>query len=131
MPLPVITVAQMREWEKVTWASGQTEEAVIRLAGQAVARQVEQLTRSGSVILVLAGKGHNGDDAELAAESIADRQVAVLRAIDPEKTAKELKEKLRRSPALIVDGLFGIGLNRPLAVSWIKLLQQINQAGRA
>ena len=30
MPVPVINVAQMREWEKATWAGGQTEAEVIR-----------------------------------------------------------------------------------------------------
>lgn len=45
MPVPVISVAQMREWEKATWASGQTEEAVMRRAGQAVARAAEKIAR--------------------------------------------------------------------------------------
>jgi len=35
-----------------------------------------------------------------------------------------------RPPALIIDGLFGIGLNRGLGLDWIKLIQQINQSGR-
>ncbi len=30
-------------------------------------------------------------------------------------------------PTLIVDGLFGIGLNRPLEAPWIKLIEKINQ----
>ncbi|HTD86207.1 MAG TPA: NAD(P)H-hydrate dehydratase, partial [Candidatus Binatia bacterium] len=30
---------------------------------------------------------------------------------------------------LIVDGLFGIGLNRPLANNWIALIQEINKSG--
>ena len=129
MPVPVISVAQMREWEKATWASGQSEEAVMRLAGQAVARRAEQLTQPGGFILVLSGKGHNGDDARLAAESISGRETRVLRAIDPETIGAELAPLLARRPALIIDGLFGIGLNRPLAAAWIKLIQQVNQSG--
>jgi len=50
---------------------GQTEEAVIRQAGQAIARKAEQLTRPGDSILVLAGRGHNGDDACVAGESLS------------------------------------------------------------
>src|SRR5438093_1106589 len=34
MPLPVLNIAQMREWEKATWASGQTEGEVIRRVGK-------------------------------------------------------------------------------------------------
>src|SRR6185436_914333 len=33
---------------------------------------------------------------------------------------------LARRPALIVDGLFGIGLNRPLSPGWIQLIDEIN-----
>jgi NAD(P)H-hydrate epimerase len=126
MPVPVISVAQMREWEKVTWASGQTEEAVMRRAGEAVARQAERMTQSGERILVLAGKGHNGDDARFAAEHIKDRQVEVVRVADPDDIVSEIARLTAAKPALIIDGLFGIGLNRALALPWIRLIQRIN-----
>src|SRR5687768_2076168 len=125
MPVPVISVAQMREWEKVTWASGQNEEAVMRRAGEAVARQAERMTKPGERIVVLAGKGHNGDDARLARESIRQREVKLLRVFDAEIVAKQLPELLAPKPALIIDGLFGIGLNRPLARPWLQLIQKL------
>jgi NAD(P)H-hydrate epimerase len=126
MPVPVISVAQMREWEKVTWASGQTEEAVMRRAGEAVARQAERMTKSGDVILVFAGKGHNGDDARFAAEYMRERQVEIVRVTDPEAVTAAIPKYTARNPALVIDGLFGIGLNRPLARAWMKLIQRIN-----
>jgi NAD(P)H-hydrate epimerase len=131
MPLPVISVAQMREWEKATWASGQSEEFVMRQAGQAVARRAEQLTRPGDLILVLAGKGHNGDDARYAAEYLTKREARVLSVTDPDEAMDELTPLLARQPALVIDGLFGIGLNRPLSSPWLKLIQQLNQSGLA
>jgi NAD(P)H-hydrate epimerase len=130
MPLPVITVAQMREWEKVTWATGQTEEIVIGKAGQAVARCAEQLTKAGDYILVFAGKGHNGDDAIKASEAILNREVKLIHVVDPDLVTSQLPGLLGKKPALIIDGLFGIGLNRPLGFSWVKLLQAINSSGR-
>jgi ADP-dependent NAD(P)H-hydrate dehydratase / NAD(P)H-hydrate epimerase len=130
MAIPVISVAQMREWEKATWASGQTEEAVMGLAGQALARRAEQLTREGDLILVFAGKGHNGDDAQHASQYITGRELHLFRVFDPEATAKAMVPFLARHPALLIDGLFGIGLNRPLATAWTKLIQQINQSNR-
>ena len=57
MPIPVITVAQMREWEKATWATGQTEAEVIRRVGKRIAKRVRKFTRSSDAILVLAGRG--------------------------------------------------------------------------
>ena len=46
MPIPVISIAQMREWEAATWATGQTEAEVIRRAGKRVARRARKLTRA-------------------------------------------------------------------------------------
>ncbi len=126
MPVPVISVAQMREWEKVTWASGQSEGAVMRRAGDAVARQAERMTKRGERIIVLAGKGHNGDDARFAAEATRERQVQVVRVLDPELVAAEIPNLITPDAALFIDGLFGIGLNRPLARPWIGLFQKIN-----
>ncbi len=129
MPVPVITVAQMREWEKVTWASGVKEDDVMRRAGQAVARVAERLTRPGELVVFLAGKGHNGDDAAYGCEFISNRQRELVRVVDPEAGVKELESQLKRHPALLVDGLFGIGLNRALSGGWMGLIERINQSG--
>ncbi len=129
MPIPVISVAQMREWEKATWAAGVKVEAVMRKAGAAVARLAERLTRLDDSILILAGKGHNGDDAVFAAEFISGRRCKLVRVIDPEASSTDIVEHLRQEPSLIVDGLFGIGLNRPLSQAWMKLIEQINDTG--
>jgi hydroxyethylthiazole kinase-like uncharacterized protein yjeF len=130
MPIPVLTVAHVRQWEKATWASGAREETVMRRAGQAVARAAESLTRSDDFVLFLAGKGHNGDDTSFAAEYITGRRKELVRVTEPDVTERELKPLLARRPALIVDGLFGIGLNRPLSAAWGKLIDLINSAGR-
>ena len=128
MPMPVLTVAQMRQWEKETWAAGVREETVMRRAGQAVARAAESLTRSDDLVLLLAGKGHNGDDTAFAAEYIAGRRKELLRVTEPELAEREVEPLLARRPALIVDGLFGIGMNRPLSASWSRLIERINAA---
>ena len=85
MPVPVINIAQMREWESATWAAGQTEAEVIRRVGKKIARRARKLTRSDDLILILAGKGHNGDDARAAAEHLDSRRVELL---DVDRAAK-------------------------------------------
>jgi NAD(P)H-hydrate epimerase len=130
MPIPVLTVAQMRQWEKATWVAGAREETVMRRAGQAVARAAESLTRSDDFVLFLAGKGHNGDDTAFAAEYITERRKELLRAAEPEFAERDLEPLLARRPALIIDGLFGIGLNRPLSPAWSGLIELINHADR-
>ena len=128
MPIPVVSVAHMREWEKVTWASGIKEDAVMRRAGVALARLAEQFTRPDDLILFLAGKGHNGDDAAYGFDFIAQRRRELVRVIDPAIAGKEITAHLQRQPALLVDGLFGIGLNRALSGAWLRLIEKINQS---
>ena len=113
----------MREWERTTWATGVSEASVLRRAGQAVARCVRRLTRPGAELLVLAGKGHNGDDARFAAEDLADRPVRLVNVTDPHAAVAEVRNF---AGALIVDGLFGIGLSRPLVGDWLRLVQALN-----
>ena len=150
MPVPVISIAQMREWESATWATGQTEAEVIRRVGKKIARRARKLTRSDDLILILAGKGHNGDDAHAAAEHLENRRVAIIDATDPEaalveflrrtgvapvsnqkeipaQAEKEIGDRRDACPTLIIDGLFGIGLNRPLDDGWKKFIAAINE----
>jgi NAD(P)H-hydrate epimerase len=128
MALPVISVAQMRQWENESWAAGQTEGEVIRQVGRAVASRARSLTRAGQAILILAGKGHNGEDARAAREHLPDRRVELLDVCDPASDLPRLEELLSLKPSLIIDGLFGIGLNRPLDAAWVNLIQRLNAA---
>ncbi len=129
MALPVLDLAQMRAWEQATWAAGIQEQDVIGQAGKSVANILRGFTQCGDRVLVVAGKGHNGDDAQRAAEQLTDRAVDCWRIADPAMDAAELGRRLQPRPQWIVDGLFGIGLNRPLAPEWVQLIEQINQTG--
>jgi len=128
MSLPVLNIAQMREWEKATWATGQTEAEVIRRVGRCVARFGLRLTRAGGRVVILAGNGNNGGDARCAREYSSERRVDVLEVKEPQAALPKLEALLSSRPALIVDGLFGIGLNRPLDSEWVALIQRVNEA---
>ena len=129
MSVPVISVAQMRAWENATWQTGQTEAAVIQLVGQAVARRALELTAPGQSITLLAGKGHNGDDTRAAINHLPDRRVDLLEVASPADDFLKLEAALHRKPSLIVDGLFGVGLNRSLDESWRRFIARINASG--
>src|SRR5881398_1486548 len=128
MPVPVISVAQMRDWEKATWAAGRTSAQVISRVGHIVTSRAKQLTRPGDLILILAGKGHNGDDARQTGQNLSDREVTLLNLANPETALKEFNSLLSLPPVLIIDGLFGIGLNRPLEGAWVKLIDKVNRS---
>jgi NAD(P)H-hydrate epimerase len=128
MGLPVISIAQMREWEKATWASGQTEAEVIRRVGKAVAQRAMTLTKPGDLILILAGKGNNGEDARCARRHLEGLRVNVLEVKEPAIELRQLEGELSLQPALIIDGLFGIGINRRLSPEWVRFIERINEA---
>jgi NAD(P)H-hydrate epimerase len=127
MSIPVISIAQMREWEKASWAAGKSETDVIRRVGKILAQNALRLTNPGDAILILAGKGHNGDDARYAREHLMDRHVQVLEIKDPVADLPKL-DALSSNPALVMDGLFGIGINRPLDADWVKFIERLNAA---
>ena len=128
MPVPVVNLAQMREWESATWAAGQTEAEVIRRVGEKIAGRALRMSHSGDALLILAGKGHNGDDARAAREQLPDRRVETLDVAAPENDLSRLEAALRSRPALIIDGLFGIGLARPLDDGWKKFITVVNES---
>ena len=128
MPVSVISIAQMRDWEQATWAAGQSEAEVIRRVGRCVARRALELTQAGDLIVILAGKGHNGEDARCAREHLAERRVEVLDVAETAADLEKLDALLKLRPALLVDGLFGIGLNRPLGPGWASFIQRVNGA---
>src|SRR5215207_3684431 len=128
MPLAVLSIAQMREWEKATWATGQKEIEVIRRVGKALAQYAKRLTAPGDLVLILAGKGHNGEDARCAREHLTDRRVDILDIKDPAADLSKLGLSLSLRPALVIDALFGIGLSRPLDQDWITLVERVNSA---
>jgi hydroxyethylthiazole kinase-like uncharacterized protein yjeF len=129
MSVPVLSVAQMREWEQASWEAGRSQSEVIGKVGQLVARKALDLTGREDRILVLAGKGHNGDDARGANGHLVGRKVKVLSVTNPQTDMEHLEVLLQKKPQLIIDGLFGIGLNRPLDAPWAEFIETINKAG--
>ncbi|HEY3857266.1 MAG TPA: NAD(P)H-hydrate dehydratase [Verrucomicrobiae bacterium] len=128
--LPILSIQQMRQWEKATWATGQTEEHVIQLVGKKLAARIVELSSSGDAILIVAGRGHNGDDARAAIPFMPDRKVFLLNVTDPQRGQVEFLDFIKRCgkqrPKWIVDALFGIGLSRPLDEHWCKLIETLN-----
>ena len=83
-----------------------------------VAARAHELTRPGDTILILAGKGHNGDDARAAQRISARTQRRIAERGRSAGGARKTRSTQDASPALCVDGLFGIGLNRALDDGW-------------
>jgi ADP-dependent NAD(P)H-hydrate dehydratase / NAD(P)H-hydrate epimerase len=128
MPAPIVNVAQMRKWETATWAAKRTPTEVISRVGHLVTAHARQLTRAGDSILILAGKGHNGDDARQVVLNLTDREVTLLNITEAGAGLRDFKSLLSLPPALIIEGLFGIGLRDKLDAGWIRLIDRINRS---
>ncbi len=130
-PTDLLTTAQMTEVDARAAASGLAVETLMARAGQAVAEAVQARWSPCSVI-VLCGLGNNGGDGWVAARVLSDAGWPVhLVSLVPrdaltgaaahhaalwqgEITLWEGDGPAAGDAALIVDALFGAGLNRPL-----------------
>ena len=133
----LLTAGQMAEADRLTVATGTPIIALMERAGQAVAREIE---RRWSVrpTLVLCGPGNNGGDGFVAARALADAGWPVRVALHGARdrldgaarhhaalwrgTIETLDIAVLANAELIVDAIFGAGLNKSIAVSTLTIL---------
>lgn len=142
--MDILTTDEMARADQLTIAAGTPGFKLMRAAGRAVADVAGELAEEGA-ILVVAGRGNNGGDGFVAAAELAaqGRDVSVIllcdRATlkgDAALAAKGWKGEvlpcdpsLIGQPALIIDALFGAGLNRPVKGDPLIMIDAINAAG--
>ena len=118
MPRPIHTVQSICQIEDR--AAG-AEPPLMERAGAAAAALAAALAGDhGKDILVLAGPGNNGGDARVVARLLKERFFRVVVA----SRAEEIPGGVRW--ALLVDGLFVIGLARPIEGDAAKLVDYAN-----
>ena len=122
------------------------EPPLMERAGRAAAAAAEVMLDDGGTPLVVAGPGNNGGDALVAARLLRERGLTpvVVCAGDPDRLPADARGALdawraaggevldgipSQSFALVVDGLFGIGLARPLDGRYAQLVGRINALG--
>ncbi|NRR30542.1 NAD(P)H-hydrate dehydratase [Oxalobacteraceae bacterium] len=146
---PIYTVAEIRTIEQAI-ISRLPPGSLMQRAGQAGANAALDLlpfATSHAKVLVLAGPGNNGGDAlETAAHlAHAGAQVTILHFAGTGTPSAERAQAMQRAQAstarfedinsagiaaadwtLVVDGLFGIGLQRPISGAMRALVETIN-----
>lgn len=115
---------------------------LMQRAAGAITACARQHIPAGSRILVAAGPGNNGGDALLAARQLlaAGYAVEVLLPQAPASPATQAAlaawqaaDGLVRpslgdaKPDWLLDGLFGVGLSRPLHGAWLRLIRQLDE----
>lgn len=106
--IPVLTPDQMRAADAQAVASVADAGIFIARAGHAVAHVAKKLMGGayGRRVVVIAGKGHNGDDGRVAARWLTEWG-AQVRFCDPAAPAVDFIDP--RSADLVIDAAYGIG----------------------
>ena len=142
--MEVLTSAEMERADRLTIAAGTPGFALMLSAGQAVAEAAMDLVAEGP-ILVVAGRGNNGGDGFVAAAELAarGREVSVILLCERDSLQGDAASAARGwkypvlplnpqaigRPALIIDALFGAGLNRPVKGDPHDMIEAINANG--
>jgi hydroxyethylthiazole kinase-like uncharacterized protein yjeF len=143
--IELLTNAEMAEADRLTIASGTAGIDLMERAGQAVAAAVAARHPPGSKVVVVAGPGNNGGDGFVAARVLAERghHVRLLLMGDRFRLKGDAVKAAQRwqgaiepgSPRrlagadVIVDALFGAGLDRPVEGTARDLIEAMNQNG--
>jgi ADP-dependent NAD(P)H-hydrate dehydratase / NAD(P)H-hydrate epimerase len=142
--MEVLTTGEMERADRLTIAAGTPGFALMMSAGQAVAEAAMDLVEDGPIVVV-AGRGNNGGDGFVAAAELAarGRDVSVILLCgrdtlqgDAALAARGWKYPVLPfnpqaigKPALIIDALFGAGLNRPVKGDPLEMIEAINANG--
>src|SRR3954462_2159910 len=142
--MEVLTTSEMERADRLTIAEGTPGFALMMSAGQAVAEAAMEFVEEGPIVVV-AGRGNNGGDGFVAAAELAarGREVSVILLCERDSlqgdaalAAKGWKSPVLPfnpqaigKPALIIDALFGAGLNRPVKGEPHDMIEAINANG--
>ncbi|PVB62826.1 bifunctional ADP-dependent NAD(P)H-hydrate dehydratase/NAD(P)H-hydrate epimerase [Labrenzia sp. 011] len=151
----LLTPEEMGQADRMTISGGVPGIELMERAGQAVARGAANMLTDTARISVLCGPGNNGGDGFIAARCLAASGHTVeVRLLKPPEVLKgdaleafrrmdlpysvvpqeeggvtDLGDELSRAE-LIVDALFGAGLDRPLSGPALTLAQAVNRSCR-
>jgi hydroxyethylthiazole kinase-like uncharacterized protein yjeF len=141
--IELLTNAEMAEADRLTVADGTAGIELMENAGRAVAESIVARHPPGTPVAVVAGPGNNGGDGFVAARILQERgyrarvlTLAVERlksdaALAAQKWtgATEAAEPGRlRDGEVVIDALFGAGLERPLQGVAREMVEAINKA---
>ena len=138
----ILSNAEMGEADRLSIAGGIAGLTLMENAGKAVAQAVSGRQSAGGRVVVLAGPGNNGGDGFVAARLLAERGYAVtvllIGALDKLKgdAAAAAKAWGRGVAAakpdelagadIIIDALFGAGLDRPVSGLAHAMIEAVN-----
>ncbi|MBL4776069.1 MAG: NAD(P)H-hydrate dehydratase [Mariprofundus sp.] len=153
----ILTAAQMRWADEQTISSGTSSFKLMDRAGRALAASILECMPDYGRVVIITGAGNNGGDGFAAGQYLRTRRLPVTivslvplnTLTEPSKEHAEIARaagvKIREACAdhcldelgrwllravIVVDAMFGIGLNRPLDALMVEVVERINQTDR-
>lgn len=150
--MKIFTSKQIHEWDAYTIKHDDiTSLDLMERSAKAITRAITEIWNKNVPIIVFAGPGNNGGDALAVARLLAEEQYNVIAYLfnirnhlsdDCYSNKMRLKDSKRlkqfvevteefdppelTKDTLVVDGLFGSGLNKPLGGGFASLVKYIN-----
>jgi hydroxyethylthiazole kinase-like uncharacterized protein yjeF len=144
--IELLSTAEMAEADRLAIAGGISGIQLMENAGRAVAENVAARHPPGTLVAVVAGPGNNGGDGFVAARLLAERgyRVRVLLVGERGRLKGDAALAAQRwagpcsaaapadlAPAdVVVDALFGAGLDRPVEGRARAMIEAMNAAAR-
>jgi ADP-dependent NAD(P)H-hydrate dehydratase / NAD(P)H-hydrate epimerase len=143
-PAEVLTPAEMAQADEFAVAAGTSSFALMERAGLAVAEAVRRSVPIGSRVAVMTGPGKNGGDGFIAARVLAEAGYAVsvgmlvardslvgdasFAAASWTGFSKGLSPLIAEEADVVIDALFGAGLDRPIEGLAAQTINIVNQS---
>ncbi len=143
--LELLTTEEMARADQLAVTAGVPSLTLMENAGRAVADEAAKMVDPGASVVVLCGPGNNGGDGFVAARLLAERGFQVSLSLlgnraalkgDAATMAAQWTGKIQQSSDafpnadLVIDGLFGAGLSRPLDGAAAALVEAVDASGK-
>ena len=147
----IVSYKEMKSMEKIAIDSGKTESDLINNAGKEIAKYIKKNFIKEKKILFILGKGNNAKDGYIAFKQLlkSKYEINILLVFkdsdykswnyDLNKYASKIYylndelntvQTLINNAEIIIDGIFGIGLNRNITANISKLIKHINYSDK-
>jgi ADP-dependent NAD(P)H-hydrate dehydratase / NAD(P)H-hydrate epimerase len=142
--IELLTPEEMSTADRQTISAGTPGISLMERAGHAVAEAVSRLAAAGARVAVLAGPGNNGGDGFVAATALAEdgysvkvgllgsrnklRGDAAIAAKNWSGAVDDLTPAILKDADVIVDALFGAGLDRPIEGTAASVIAAVNES---
>lgn len=141
----LLTPAQMGSADRLAMASGMSGMVLMERAGEAIAAAARERVAPGARVAVLCGPGNNGGDGFVAARLLKRASYDVRLYLaglagdlqgDAAEMARRFDGPVRaldpfqlESLHLVIDGLYGAGLSRPIDGIAAEVVEAVNASG--